>query len=145
MWGAVDQPINPLKQAIAGGATFVARTTHTNPKHLLAMMEAAIDHNGFGFIECLSECTEFYNGAFDASNPRKGGEFLEVPEDHDPTNETEAYDLAGQPFPGHFGIVYQVDRPSKQDREKTINAKFMEKTKDLEAHQILQQNFDKMK
>ena len=145
MWGAVDQPINPLKQAIAGGATFVARTTHTNPKHLLAMMEAAMDHKGFGFIECLSECTEFYNGAFDASNPRKGGEFLEVPTDHDPTNETEAYDLAGQPFPGHFGIVYQIDRPSKQDREKTINAKFMEKTKDLEAHQILQQNFDKMK
>ena len=145
MWGAVDQPINPLKQAIAAGATFVARTTHTNPKHLLAMMEAAMDHNGFGFIECLSECTEFYNGAFDASNPRKGGEFLEVPEDHDPTNESEAYDLAGQPFPGHFGIFYQVDRPSKQDREKTINAKFLEKTRDLEPHQILQQNFDKMK
>ncbi|MDP7052000.1 MAG: thiamine pyrophosphate-dependent enzyme, partial [Verrucomicrobiota bacterium] len=79
MWGAMDQPINPLKQAIGAGATFVARTTHTNPKHLLAMMEAAMDHNGFGFIECLSECVEFYDGAFDASNPRKGGEFKEVP------------------------------------------------------------------
>ena len=109
------------------------------------MMEAAMDHNGFGFIECLSECTEFYNGAFDASNPRKGGEFVEVPEDHDPTDEIAAYELACEPFPGHFGIFYQVDRPSKQDREKTINAKFLKKTKDLEAHQILQQNFDKMK
>ena len=55
MWGAVDKPINPIKQTIGAGATFVARTTHTNPKHLLSMMDAAMDHKGFGFIECLSE------------------------------------------------------------------------------------------
>ena len=53
--------------------------------------------------------------------------------------------MAGDFFPGHFGIFYQVDRPSKQDREKTVNKKFLEKTKDLEDWQILQQNFDKMK
>jgi 2-oxoglutarate ferredoxin oxidoreductase subunit beta len=71
--GAVDQPINPMKQLIAAGASFVARATHTNPNHLLQMMEAAMDHDGFSVIECLSECVEFYEGAFDASNPRKGG------------------------------------------------------------------------
>ena len=38
-----------------------------------------MDHDGFSFIECLSECVEFYEGAFDASNPRKGGVFNEVP------------------------------------------------------------------
>ena len=68
--GAIDQPINPMKQLVAAGATFVARTTHTNPNHVLQMMEAAMDHDGFSFIECLSECVEFYEGAFDASNPR---------------------------------------------------------------------------
>ena len=82
-WGAFDRPINPMKLAISAGATFVARTSHTNPKHLLEMMDLAMDHDGFGFIECLSECTEFYAGAFDASNPRKGGEYLLVPVDHD--------------------------------------------------------------
>src|SRR5689334_5822996 len=30
-WGALDYPINPMKQALAAGATFVARTTHSNP------------------------------------------------------------------------------------------------------------------
>ena len=79
VWGAVDQPINPLKQAIAAGATFVARTTSTNPNHLRQMMEAAMDHDGFSFIECLSECVEFFPGAFDAANPRKGGAFNPVP------------------------------------------------------------------
>ena len=145
MWGAVDQPINPMKQAISAGATFVARTTHTNPKHLLAMMEAAMDHKGFAFIECLSECVEFYDGAFDSSNPRKGGEFKLVPENHDPTDELAAYELAEELVPGHFGIFYQIDRPSKQDNEAKINAKFLEKTKGLEDWEILQQNFDKMK
>ena len=104
-----------------------------------------MDHKGFGFIECLSECTEFYNGAFDSSNPRKGGEFKEIPEDHDPTDEIAAYELACEPFPGHFGIFYQVDHPSKQDKEREINNKFLAKTGDMEDWEILQQNFDKMK
>jgi 2-oxoglutarate ferredoxin oxidoreductase subunit beta len=145
MWGAMDQPINPLKQAIAAGATFVARTTHTNPKHLLAMMEAAMDHNGFSFIECLSECVEFYDGAFDATNPRKGGEFKEIPEDHDVTDEKAAYELASEPFPGYFGIFHQVDRPSKNDREYELNTKMKAKVEGLKDWEILQQNFDKMK
>ena len=113
LWGAVDHPINPMKQAIAAGATFVARTTHTNPNHVLQMMEAAMDHDGFSFIECLSECVEFYEGAFDASNPRKGGVFKEVPKDHDVTNEDAAYKLAGDPFPGYFGVFYK-NAPSRR-------------------------------
>ena len=105
-WGSGDRPINPMKQAIAAGATFVARTTHTNPNHVLQMMEAAMDHDGFSFIECLSECVEFYPGAFDGANPRKGGQFPLVPEDHDVTDEYAAYKLASEPFPGKFGIFY---------------------------------------
>ena len=112
IWGAMDQPVNPLKQAICAGATFVARTTHTNPKHLLEMMEAAMDHDGFSFIQCLSECVEFYEGAFDASNPRKGGAFNLVPPEHDVTDESAAYKLAGEAFPGRFGVFYKVNRPT---------------------------------
>ena len=108
LWGAFDKPTNPMKLAIAAGATFVARTSHSNPKHLLEMMNLAMDHDGFGYIECLSECTEFYKGAFDASNPRKGGEYPLVPEDHDVTDESAAYELSGEDFPGRFGLFYQV-------------------------------------
>jgi 2-oxoglutarate ferredoxin oxidoreductase subunit beta len=86
IWGAVDHPINPMKQLVSAGATFIARTTHTNPNHVLQMMEAAMDHDGFSVIECLSECVEFYEGAFDASNPRKGGVFNPVPAEHDVTD-----------------------------------------------------------
>lgn len=144
-WGAIDYPINPMKQAIAAGASFVARTTHTNPNHVLQMMEAAMDHDGFGFIECLSECVEFYEGAFDASNPRKGGVFKEVPKDHDVTNELAAYKLADDPFPGYFGIFYKNPKPTKNAKEAEINKAAQEKVKGLKDWQILQKTFDRLK
>ncbi len=145
MWGAVDQPINPMKQLIAAGATFIARTTHTNPNHVLQMMEAAMDHDGFSVIECLSECVEFYEGAFDAANPRKGGVFNLVPAEHDVTDEGAAYKLAGEAFPGRFGIFYKVNRPTKNANETKINLKSRESFKELKDWQILQKTFDRLK
>jgi 2-oxoglutarate ferredoxin oxidoreductase subunit beta len=143
--GAVDQPINPMKQAIAAGASFVARTTHSNPNHVLQMMEAAMDHDGFSFIECLSECVEFYEGAFDASNPRKGGVFNVVPANHDVTDEVAAYKLSGEPFPGYFGVFYNVNRATKNANEAKIIAAGREKVKGLKDWQILQGSFNKLK
>jgi 2-oxoglutarate ferredoxin oxidoreductase subunit beta len=145
IWGSMDQPINPMKQAIAAGATFVARTTHSNPNHALQMMEAAMDHDGFGFIECLSECVEFYEGAFDASNPRKGGVFNTVPADHNVTDEIAAYKLADAPFPGYFGLFYKVNRPTKNANEARINAGALEKVKGLKDWQLLQKTFSRLK
>lgn len=144
-WGSGDRPINPMKQAIAAGATFVARTTHTNPNHVLQMMEAAMDHDGFSFIECLSECVEFYPGAFDGANPRKGGQFPEVPKDHDVTDEYAAYKLAEELMPGKFGIFYKVNRPTKNANEAKIISTNREKFAALPDWQILQKNFDRMK
>lgn len=143
--GAIDQPINPMKQLVAGGASFIARTTSTNPKHLLSMMDQAMDHDGFSVIECLSECVEFYPGAFDASNPRKGGDFKEVPADHDVTDENAAYRLADDPFPGYFGIFYRENRPTKNANEATLIARAKKKVEGLKDWQILQQTFDRMK
>jgi 2-oxoglutarate/2-oxoacid ferredoxin oxidoreductase subunit beta len=144
-WGSVDYPINPMKQAIAAGASFVARTTATNPNHVLQMMEAAMDHDGFSFIECLSECVEFYDGAFDAANPRKGGVFNEVPKTHDVTDELAAYKLANDPFPGYFGVFYKNAKPTKNAKEANIVKTSQEKVQGMKDWQILQKTFDRLK
>jgi 2-oxoglutarate ferredoxin oxidoreductase subunit beta len=109
------------------------------------MMEAAMDHDGFSFIECLSECVEFYEGSFNASNPRKGGVFNEVPKTHDVTDESAAYKLADEPFPGSFGIFYKVSKPTKNLKEAEINTSYQAKVAGLKDWQILQKNFDLMK
>ena len=145
VWGSTDRPINPMKQAIAAGATFVARSTATNIPHLLKTMEAAMDHDGFSFIECLSECIEFYPGAFDAANPRKGGTFFEVPADHDVTDEYAAYKLADAEGSGAFGIFYQVNRPTKNTNEAKVVADHRAKVGDAADWQILKKTFDRMK
>jgi 2-oxoglutarate ferredoxin oxidoreductase subunit beta len=145
VWGAVDYPVNPVKQAIAAGATFVARTTHSNPNHVLQMMEAAMDHDGFSFIECLSECVEFYEGAFDGSNPRKGGVFSTVPESHDVTDEVGAYKLANEPFPGYFGVFYRSPKPTKNAKEAALQEKANERFAGKKDWEILKASFEAMK
>lgn len=154
--GAIDQPVNPIKKLLAAGATFIARTHATQINHMIQMIERAMDHDGFSVIECLSECVEFYPGAFDPANPRKGGQFKLIeekkwdgtPEDearHDVTDEIAAYRLANQPFPGLFGVFFENDRPTKNAFERkwieTTRAKLGAPT-DLA---LLQKTFDRMK
>ncbi len=143
--GAMDQPINPMKQLISAGASFVARASAANIPHLLQMMELAMDHDGFSVIECLSECVEFYEGAFDAANPRKGGKFEMVPADHDVTDEHAAYKMAGEGFPGKFGVFYNITRATKNKNEADINAKALEKVQGKKPWEILQATFNRMK
>lgn len=131
VWGVRDHPVNPMKKLIASGCTFVARTASSNPKHLFEMLRRAMTHEGFSVVEVLSECTEFYRGAFDGANPRKGGGFREIeervcdgtPEDearHDVADEIAAYRLADEPFPGRFGVFYEIQRPSKNAIEADL-------------------------
>jgi 2-oxoglutarate/2-oxoacid ferredoxin oxidoreductase subunit beta len=143
--GSTDRPVNPMKQAISAGATFVGRSTATNVNHLLKLMEAAMDHDGFSFIECLSECIEFFPGAFDAAIPRKGGTFPEIPAEHDVTDEYAAYKLCDAPWPGMFGTFYKVNRPTKNANEAKLIGDARAKLTGVPDWQILQRNFDRMK
>ncbi|MBE2205189.1 MAG: pyruvate ferredoxin oxidoreductase [Chthoniobacterales bacterium] len=154
--GAVDQPVNPMKKLVSAGASFVARSHATQVNHMVEMMDRAMQHPGFSVVEILSECVEFYPGAFDAGNPRKGGVFQLIeekkwdgtPEDeerHDITDEIAAYKLASLPFPGLFGVFYESDRPTKNALEAQWVQSSREKTGGLSALEILQKTFDRMK
>lgn len=117
--GSVDRPINPMKQLLASGATFIARTHAAQVKHMMDIFERAIQHDGFSVVECLSECVMFYSGSFDDSTPRKGGIFDTTDEtQHDVTDDVAAFKLADLPAPGKFGVFYQVQRPTKNELEQ---------------------------
>jgi len=142
--GAVDHPINPMKQLIAAGATFIARSHSHLPNHVMEMMEKAMQHDGFSVIECLSECTEFYPGAFDAANPRKGGVFNLVPAEHDVTDEVAAYKLAMTDFPGYFGVFYHVQRPTKNALEAKLIADAKAKSENASPVELLQKTLARL-
>ncbi|MBV8350878.1 MAG: pyruvate ferredoxin oxidoreductase [Verrucomicrobia bacterium] len=154
--GAIDQPVNPIKKLLAAGATFIARTHATQVNHMIQVIERAMDHDGFSVVECLSECVEFYPGAFDPANPRKGGEFKLIdekkwdgtPEDevrHDVTDELAAYRLADLPFPGLFGVFFESDRPTKNAFERKLVETTRAKLGAPSDLELLQGTFNRMK
>jgi 2-oxoglutarate ferredoxin oxidoreductase subunit beta len=154
--GAMDQPVNPMRKLLNSGASFVARSHATQVNHMIEMMTRAARHDGFAVVEILSECVEFFDGAFDAANPRKGGAFTLIqerkndgtPEDaarHDPTDEVAALRLALQPWPGPFGVFYEIQRPSKNRLEADLIARTRERTKGASDLALLQASFAKLR
>ncbi|MBK7672186.1 MAG: 2-oxoacid:ferredoxin oxidoreductase subunit beta [bacterium] len=63
-FGSVDAPFNPLQLALGSGATFVARTLDTQPKHMKEVLAAAAAHKGAAFVEVWQNCVIFNDGAF---------------------------------------------------------------------------------
>jgi 2-oxoglutarate ferredoxin oxidoreductase subunit beta len=154
--GALDQPINPMRTLVNSGATFVARSHATQVNHMTEMMLRAAKHPGFSVVEILSECVEFYPGAFDSGNPRKGGAFKLIeekkndgtPEDalrHDPSDLAAAFKLANEPWPGAFGVFYEAHRPTKNELEAGLIAKAKERTKNASDLALLQASFAKLR
>ena len=144
--GAVDQPINPMKQLLATGATFIARTHAAQVKHMEAMFERAILHDGFSVVECLSECIMFYPGAFDDSWPKKGGVFETIDEtQHDVTDDIAAFKLADNLFPGKFGVFYQVKRPTKNASEQKWIDDTQAKIGGVSQKDLLRKRFEAMR
>lgn len=154
--GAIDQPINPMKKLVYGGASFVARTHATQVKHMMEVFERAILHPGFSVVEVLSECVVFYPGIFDDGNPRKGGEFDLIEEKkwddteedaarHDVSDENAAYQLATLQYPGKFGVFYETDRPTKNQLEQQWIDSSREKVGDASAKDLLASRFGSMK
>lgn len=155
--GAMDQPINPMRTLLNTGATFVARSHATQVAHMTDMMLRAANHDGFSVVEILSECVEFYDGAFDAAVPRKGGKWNVIeekkndgsPEDaarHDTTDELAAMKIALQPWPGIFGVFYEnKTRPTKNALEAGLIARAKERTKNASDLALLQATFARLR
>lgn len=64
--GVNQAPLNPLKLALAAGATFVARALDKDQKQLTEVLKRAWHHQGCSFVEIYQDCHIFNSGAFDA-------------------------------------------------------------------------------
>jgi len=57
--GAVEQPLNPLKVALASGATFVSQGFAGEVEHLTELIAKAATHKGFALVDVLQPCAVF--------------------------------------------------------------------------------------
>jgi 2-oxoglutarate ferredoxin oxidoreductase subunit beta len=63
-YGVIDEPINPLRIALASECTFIGRAVDTDPKHITEVLIAGAEHNGTSFIEVLQSCVIFNKKAW---------------------------------------------------------------------------------
>ncbi|HET7738604.1 MAG TPA: 2-oxoacid:ferredoxin oxidoreductase subunit beta [Tepidiformaceae bacterium] len=70
-YGTTEQPLNPVRVALAAGATFIARCVDRDTKHLEETLFKAAKHKGVSFVEVYQNCNIFNDGAFAAFSDRE--------------------------------------------------------------------------
>jgi 2-oxoglutarate ferredoxin oxidoreductase subunit beta len=65
-YGTTERPLNPIRVALAAGATFVARSIDRDTHHLEQTLYQATQHKGVSFVEVYQNCNIFNDGAFAA-------------------------------------------------------------------------------
>jgi 2-oxoglutarate ferredoxin oxidoreductase subunit beta len=88
--GSAEQPINPLELALAGGATFVARSYSRGAERLRQTMLDAVLHRGFSLVDILQVCATF-NNLYSYYNERT----FDM-DDNDPSSRTDALNRIGE-------------------------------------------------
>ncbi|MGE3269218.1 MAG: 2-oxoacid:ferredoxin oxidoreductase subunit beta [Chloroflexota bacterium] len=110
--GTPDRPINPLRLAIASGATFVARGFSGKPKELAELIVEGINHNGFAVIDTFSPCPTF-NKVNTFRSYRE--EVADLPSDYDPSDLHKAIEAASSVDPMYLGVLYRENGESFED------------------------------
>ena len=63
--GTIERPFDPAMLALGSGATFFARTTASDPKHLQKILLRAEAHCGTSVVEIYQNCVIFNDEAFE--------------------------------------------------------------------------------
>ena len=115
--GAFESPLSICETAIAAGATFVAQSYMINREELVDLIQQAMDHDGFSFINVFSPCVTY--------NKRNSYDWFKehlvaLPEGYDPTDRAAALKTLGDTDGLVTGLIYQDT--SKPSFEKSLAA-----------------------
>ena len=105
--GTNQQPVNPLALALAAGGTFIAQSFSSDSQRHAEIVQEAIEHDGFGFVNVYSPCVTFndvdtYDYFRDAIVDVGDEDF-----DHDRTDYDDAKDLILDRDKEYQGVIYQ--------------------------------------
>jgi 2-oxoglutarate/2-oxoacid ferredoxin oxidoreductase subunit beta len=112
-FGSSDAPINPMAWVLASGVSHAARGFSGNPKQVADLIVEGVLHRGFSFIQAMSPCPTFYN-TFDLWR----GRIVDLPEDHDPTDRTQAMIQAFRDDAIPLGLFYKEVRPTLESHTR---------------------------
>ncbi|MFB6116992.1 2-oxoacid:ferredoxin oxidoreductase subunit beta [Halosegnis sp.] len=103
--GTHQQPVNPLALALAAGGTFIAQSFSSDAQRHAEIVQRAVEHDGFGFVNVFSPCVTFndvdtYDYFRDALVDVGEGE-------HDPSDYDAAKEKILDRSTEYQGVLYQ--------------------------------------
>lgn len=123
--GVMDQPLNPIKLALACNATFIARTNAKDIKHTAEIIEKAIKHRGFSYIEIMQDCLIFnkeINNKDSIMYKIKDNKNLKIAE-----KLANEYDYNSKKGKIPLGVIYQTNKPTLTEKRPLLKRKLNNK------------------
>ena len=142
--GSIEFALNPIAVAMAAGATFVARSFSSDPKHLAWVISEAIKHKGYALVDILQPCItfnkintkEWYQSRVYKVQDEAGYDF---------TNREKAWAKAqewGDKIP--TGILWKHERETYEEQVPVISKGVSPYRRDIST-QSIQAEWDKVK
>jgi len=104
--GPQQAPVNPLALALASGATFIGQTFSSDAQRHAQVVQEAIEHDGFGFVNVYSPCVTF-NDVDTYDYFRESLVDLGDDEEYDRTDEEAAIERIMDSQKEYQGVIYQ--------------------------------------
>ncbi|MBM6628519.1 2-oxoacid:ferredoxin oxidoreductase subunit beta [Mammaliicoccus vitulinus] len=135
--GNIEQNVAPLELAISSGATFVAQSFSSDIKELTHIIEEAINHKGFSFVNVFSPCVT-YNKINTYDWFKENLTKLADIEDYDHSNKSQAMQTVLEKESMITGIIYQdKEMPSYESQiEQFDEEPLVKKSLKLEQNQF---------
>jgi 2-oxoglutarate ferredoxin oxidoreductase subunit beta len=104
--GPKQPPVNPLALALASGASFIAQSFSSDALRHTEIVQKAIEHDGFGFVNVFSPCVTF-NDVDTYDYFRDSLVDLSEEDDYDPTDREQAKEAILDADKEYMGVLYQ--------------------------------------
>jgi len=103
--GPKQPPVNPLALALAAGGTFISQSFSSDSQRHTEIVQKAVEHDGFGFVNVYSPCVTFNDvDTYDYFRDT----IVDLAEaDHDPTDYDNATDAIMDGDKEYQGVIYQ--------------------------------------
>lgn len=119
--GSIEFPVNAVLMGVSGGATFVARTSSGDPKHMTDIITRAMKHKGYSLIDVLQPCVTF-NKVNTYQWYKQKVYNVETAPDYSPKDRVWAFKKAmewEEKIP--IGVIYQVeDVPTYEEQVSAL-------------------------
>jgi len=111
-------PVNPKALAMAAGATFVAQSFSSDSQRHAQLVQEAIEHDGFGFVNVYSPCVTFNDvDTYDYFRDS----LVDLDEtDHDRHDSDDAMDKIRETETEYMGVLYQDEESVPYEKRQGL-------------------------